>query len=124
MGWEEEEDEEWDEQSDISIGTIRSVVKRDTAMRILAFLNKNSTAYTITEISEELGLNWMTAKSNLLKLMEAGFVEPEKDNMDKRTRYFKIADKKAVKKAIQLWEYRQRMMKKKEENAKSKGSIW
>jgi predicted transcriptional regulator len=37
----------------------------------------------------------MTAKSNLLKLMEAGFVEPEKDNMDKRTRYFKIADKKA-----------------------------
>jgi len=124
MGWEEEEDEEWDEQSDISIGTIRSVVKRDTAMRILAFLNKNSTAYTITEISEELGLNWMTAKSNLLKLVEAGFVEPEKDNMDKRTRYFKIADKKAVKKAIQLWEDRQRMMKKKEENAKPKGNIW
>jgi DNA-binding MarR family transcriptional regulator len=115
-----EKDEEWNKQGDISIATIRSTVKRDSAMRILAFLNNNTDAYTITEISDEVGINWMTTKANLLKLMEAGFIEPEKDKMDKRTRHFKIADKKATEKAIELWEVRQRKLKKEESNPKPK----
>jgi len=112
------EKEEWDKQTEISIATIRSAAKRDNAMRILAFLNNNSDAYTITEISEALDMDWMTAKANLLKLMEAGFIEREEDKMDGRTRYFKLADREATEKAIEYWEDRQRKMKKKEEEKK------
>jgi predicted transcriptional regulator len=68
-------------------------------------------------------MNWMTAKHNLLKLMEAGFIEPEQDKMDKRTRFFKIADKKATEKAIEYWEDRQRKMKKEETNFKPKEPV-
>ena len=112
-----EKDEEY---SSISIATIRSAAKRDSAMRILAFLNHNSESRTIQEISDALEMDWGTAKHNLLKLTEAGFVELVPDKMDARCKYYQIADKKAVEKAIELWEDRQRKLKKKEEETKYK----
>jgi hypothetical protein len=55
--------------------------------------------------------------------MNAGFVEIEEDRMDERTKYFKIADKKATEKAIELWEDRQRKTKKKEEEEKKNPKV-
>jgi len=110
-----EKDEEY---SSISIATIRSAAKRDSAMRILAFLNHNSESRTIQEISDALEMDWGTAKHNLLKLTEAGFVELVPDKMDARCKYYQIADKKATEKAIELWEDRQRKLEKKEEEPK------
>jgi DNA-binding MarR family transcriptional regulator len=92
-------------------------------MRILVYLNNNSDAFTITEISDALDLDWGTVKWNLLKLTEAGFVEPEEDKMDKRTKHFKIADKKATEKAIEYYEDRQRKLKKQEEEEMRKPNV-
>lgn len=118
-----EDEEEYWQKSEITTATIRSTAKRNTAMRILSHLNNNSDSLTISEIAEALDIEWETTKHNLLKLMEAGFVEPEEDKMDSRTRYFKIKDKKATEKAIELWEERQRRLKKKEEKAKHKPKV-
>jgi DNA-binding transcriptional ArsR family regulator len=118
-----EKDEEWDKQTDITIATIRSAAKRDSAMRILAFLNNNSESRTIQEISDALEMDWGTAKHNLLKLMNAGFVELEEDKMDGRTKYFKISNKKAVEKAIEYYEGHQRKLRKKEEENKYKPKV-
>jgi len=90
-----EKDEEY---SSISIATIRSAAKRDSAMRILAFLNHNSESRTIQEISDALEMDWGTAKHNLLKLTEAGFVELVPDKMDARCKYYQIADKRQLRK--------------------------
>ena len=110
-----EKDEEFRQHSDVTIATIRSCAKRESCMRILTFLNDNSESRTIQEVSDRLEMDWGTAKHNLTKLMEAGFVEPEEDRMDGRTKYFKISDKKAVEKAIEYYEDRQRKLKQKEE---------
>jgi DNA-binding MarR family transcriptional regulator len=118
-----EKDEEWNKQTDITIATIRSAAKRDSAMRILAFLNNNSESRTIQEISDALEMDWGTAKHNLLKLTEAGFVELVPDKMDARCKYYQIADKKATEKAIELWEDRQRKLRKKEEENKFKPKV-
>lgn len=107
-----EKDEEWSKTTDVTIATIRSTAKRESCMRILVCLNDNSESHTIQEVSDSLEMDWGTAKHNLLKLMEAGFIEPEEDKMDGRTKYFKITDKKAVEKAIEYYEDRQRKLKK------------
>jgi DNA-binding MarR family transcriptional regulator len=106
-------DEEWSKQTDVTIATICSTAKRESCMRILTFLNNHSDAFTYTEISDELDMDWMTAKWNLLKLLEAGFVELVEDKMDARCWYYQIADKKAVEKAIEHYEDRQMKLKKK-----------
>jgi len=113
----ESEEGKWDRQ-DITIATIRSTAKRDSAIRILKHLNDNSDALTVTEISESLDMDWGTVKNQLYKLTEAGFLELVEDKMDARCKYYQIANKKAVEKAIELWEDRQRKMKKKEEEMK------
>jgi len=110
--------EEWDRRADITIATIRSTAKRESAMRILGYLNNNSDGGTIQEISDGLDMDWGTAKPNLTKLTECGFVELVKDDMDARCRYFKIASKKAVEKALELYRIRQVKMKKKEQERK------
>jgi DNA-binding MarR family transcriptional regulator len=112
------EDEEWRKQTDITIGSIRSAAKRTSMIRILTFLNNSSDAFTYTEISDELDMDWMTCKWNCLKLQEAGFIERIDDKIDLRTHYFKIADKKATEKALEYWEERQRKSKKREEEEK------
>jgi DNA-binding MarR family transcriptional regulator len=109
-----EKDEEWGKKSDITIATIRSTAKRESCIRILVYLNGNSVSRTIQEVSDNLEMDWGTAKHNLSKLMEAGFIEPEEDKMDGRTKYFKILDKKAVEKAIEYYEDRQRKSKQNE----------
>ena len=106
------EDKEWQKTTDITIGSIRSASKRTSMIRILTFLNNSSDAFTYTEISDELDMDWMTCKWNCLKLQEAGFIERIDDKIDLRTHYFKIADKKAVEKAIEYYEDRQRKLKK------------
>jgi len=118
-----EKDEEWNKQTDITIATIRSAAKRDSAMRILAFLNNNSESRTIQEISDALEMDWGTAKHNLLKLMNAGFVELVPDKMDARCKYYRIANKEAVERAIEYWEDRQRKLKKQEEENKHKPKV-
>jgi DNA-binding MarR family transcriptional regulator len=109
------ESEEYSKQSDITIATIRSTAKRNSAMRILIYLNNNSDPYTLTEIADELDMDYGTATNNLFKLTESGFIEKVEDRMDGRTKYFKISDKKATEKAIEYYEDRQRKLKKKEE---------
>jgi DNA-binding transcriptional ArsR family regulator len=115
----ESEEGKWDRQ-DITIGTILSVAKRDSAIRILKYLADNSDALTVTEISESLDMDWGTVKNQLFKLTEAGFLTLVEDKMDARCKYYQIADKKATEKAIELWEDRQRKLKKKEEETKYK----
>jgi DNA-binding MarR family transcriptional regulator len=112
------EDEEWRKQTDITIGSIRSAAKRTSMIRILTFLNNSSDAFTYTEISDELDMDWMTCKWNCLKLQEAGFIERIDDKIDLRTHYFRIADKKATEKTLEYYEDRQRKLKKKEEEEK------
>jgi DNA-binding MarR family transcriptional regulator len=112
------EDEEFRKSSDITIATIRSTAKRESCIRILVYLNGNSESRTIQEVSDNLEMDWGTAKHNLTKLTEAGFVTPEEDRMDGRTRSFKIADKKAVEKAIDHHRIRQVALKKQEEEEK------
>jgi DNA-binding MarR family transcriptional regulator len=63
-------------------------------------------------------MDWGTAKHNLLKLMNAGFVELVPDKMDARCKYYQISDKKAVEKAIELWEDRQPKIKREETKPK------
>jgi DNA-binding transcriptional ArsR family regulator len=116
----ENEEGTWDKQ-DITIGTIRSVAKRDSAIRILKHLTNNSDALTVTEISESLDMDWGTAKNQLYKLTEAGFLELVEDKMDARCKYYRIANKEAVERAIEYWEDRQRKLKKEEFNSKPKG---
>jgi len=113
-----EDKDEWSKKSDITISTIRSTAKRESCIRILTYLNDNSESRTIQEVSDGLEMDWGTAKHNLTKLTEAGFVTPEEDRMDGRTRSFKIADKKAVEKVIEYAEDRQRKLKKQEEEEK------
>jgi DNA-binding transcriptional ArsR family regulator len=113
----ENEEGIWDRQ-DITIGTIRSVAKRDSAIRILKHLTNNSDALTVTEISESLDMDWGTAKNQLYKLTEAGFLELVEDKMDARCKYYRIANKEAVERAIEYWEDRQRKLKKQEEEPK------
>ena len=112
------EDEEWQKTTDITIGSIRSASKRTSMIRILTFLNNSSDAFTYTEISDELDMDWMTCKWNCLKLQEAGFIERIDDKIDLRTHYFRIADKKATEKTLEYYEDRQRKLKKKEEEEK------
>ena len=112
------EDEEWRKQTDITIGSIRSASKRTSMIRILTFLNNHSDAFTYTEISDELDMDWMTVKWNVLKLVEAGFVSEVEDKIDLRTHYFQIADKKATEKTLEYYEDRQRKLKKQEEEEK------
>jgi len=112
------EDEEWRKQTDITIGSIRSAAKRTSMIRILTFLNNSSDAFTYTEISDELDMDWMTCKWNCLKLQEAGFIERIDDKIDLRTHYFRIADKKATEKTLEYYEDRQRKLKKQEEEEK------
>jgi len=109
----EGEEGKWDRQ-DITIGTIRSVAKRNSAIRILKHLNDNADALTVTEISESLDMDWGTVKNQLYKLTEAGFLELVEDKMDARTKYYQISNKKATEKAIEYWEDRQRKLKKEE----------
>jgi DNA-binding MarR family transcriptional regulator len=115
-----EKDEENRKSSDVTIATIRSTAKRESCMRILTYLNNNFESRTIQEVSDRLEMDWGTAKHNLTKLMEAGFVEPEEDRMDGRTRSFRILDKKATEKAIEYYEDRQRKLKQKEGMTKPK----
>jgi DNA-binding MarR family transcriptional regulator len=117
------EGEEWRKKTDVSIGTIRSTSKRTSCIRILMFLNNHSDAFTYTEISDELDLDWMTVKWNVLKLVEAGFIEQVEDKMDGRCHYFQIADKKAVEKAIEYYNIRQAKLKKQEEENKYKPKV-
>ena len=112
------EDEEFRKSSDITIATIRSTAKRESCIRILVYLNGNSESRTIQEVSDSREMDWGTAKHNLTKLTEAGFVTPEEDRMDGRTRSFKIADKKAVEKANDYYRIRQVKLKKQEEEEK------
>ncbi len=90
-------------KTEISGATIRSTSKRRSAMKILMFLDRENMPHTITEISEELDMDWSTVKHNLLKLMECEFVELVEDKMDTRTRYFQIVNKEATDKAIELY---------------------
>jgi DNA-binding MarR family transcriptional regulator len=113
-----ESEEENREPTGITIATIRSTAKRNSAMRILTFLNKNSDAHTITEISDELDMEWGTAQWNLMKLETCGFLELVEDKMDGRCKYYKIADKIAVEKVIELYRKRQDRIEKKEEETK------
>ncbi|MCJ7633898.1 MarR family transcriptional regulator [Candidatus Bathyarchaeota archaeon] len=113
-----EDKDEWSKQSDITISTIRSTSKRESCIKILVYLNGNSESRTIQEVSDGLEMDWGTAKHNLTKLTEAGFVIPEEDRMDGRTRHFRILDKKAVEKVIEYAEDRQRKLKKQEEEEK------
>jgi len=118
----ENEEGTWDKQ-DITIGTIRSVAKRDSAIRILKHLTNNSDALTVTDISESLDMDWGTAKNQLYKLTEAGFLELVEDKMDARCKYYRIANKEAVERAIEYWEDRQRKLKKQEEENKHKPKV-
>ena len=72
-------------------------------MKVLMFLDRENMPNTITEISEELDIDWSTVKHNLLKLMDCEFVEIVEDKMDSRTRYFQIVNKEATEKAIELY---------------------
>ena len=90
-------------KTEISGATIRSTSKRRSAMKILMFLDRENMPHTITEIAEELDIDWSTVKHNLLKLMECEFVELVEDKMDIRTRYFQIVNKEATEKAIELY---------------------
>ena len=90
-------------KTEISGATIRSTSKRRSAMKVLMFLDRENMPNTITEISEELDIDWSTVKHNLLKLMECEFVELVEDKMDIRTRYFQIVNKEATEKAIELY---------------------
>jgi len=113
-----EGNERFGQRTDITIATIRSTSKRNSAMRILIHLNNSDDklkAQTVTEISEALDMDWMTAKCNLVRLVECGFVELVQDDMDGRTKYFQIANHEAVEKAIELYKDRQWKLKKKEE---------
>jgi hypothetical protein len=112
------EDEEWRKQTDITIGSIRSASKRTSMIRILTFLNNSSDAFTYTEISDALDMDWMTCKWNCLKLQEAGFITEVEDKIDLRTHHFQIADKKATEKTLEYYEDRQRKLKKQEEEEK------
>jgi len=118
----ENEEGTWDKQ-DITIATIRSTAKRDSAIRILKHLTNNSDALTVTEISESLDMDWGTAKNQLFKLTEAGFLELVEDKMDARCKYYRIANKEAVERAIEYWEDRQRKLKKQEEENKHKPKV-
>ena len=118
----ENEEGTWDKQ-DITIATIRSTAKRDSAIRILKHLTNNSDALTVTEISESLDMDWGTAKNQLYKLTEAGFLELVEDKMDARCKYYRIANKEAVERAIEYWEDRQRKLKKQEEENKHKPKV-
>ena len=89
-------------KTEISGATIRSTSKRRSAMKILMFLDRENMPNTITEISEELDMDWSTVKHNLLKLKECEFVETVEDKMDIRTRYF-LVNKEATEKAIELY---------------------
>ena len=90
-------------KTEISGATIRSTSKRRSAMKILMFLNRENMPHTITEIANELDMDWSTVKHNLLKLMECEFVEAVEDKMDSRTRYFQVVNKKATERAIELY---------------------
>jgi len=90
-------------KTEISGATIRSTSKRRSAMKILMFLNLENMPHTITEIAEELEIDWSTVKHNLLKLKECEFIEIVEDKMDTRTRYFQVVNKKATEKAIELY---------------------
>ena len=83
-------------KTEISGATIRSTSKRRSAMKVLMFLDRKNMPHTITEISEELDMNWSTVKHNLLKLMDCEFVEIVEDKMDTRTRYFQVVNKEAT----------------------------
>jgi predicted transcriptional regulator len=91
------------EKVEISDATIRSTSKRRSAMKVLLFLNRENLPHTITEIAEGVDIDWSTAKHNLLKLMECNFTEIVEDKMDTRTRYYRVVDKEATKKAIELY---------------------
>ena len=90
-------------KTEISGATIRSTSKRRSAMKVLMFLDRENMPHTITEISEELDMDWSTVMHNLLKLMECQFVELVEDKMDSRTRYFQVVNKEATDKAIELY---------------------
>ena len=87
-------------KTEISGATIRSTSKRRTTMKVLMLLNRESMPHTITEISEELDMDWSTVKHNLLKLKECQFIENVEDKMDTRTRYFQVVNKEATEKEI------------------------
>ncbi|MFC1486401.1 ArsR family transcriptional regulator [Thermoproteota archaeon] len=93
-------------KKEISGATIRSTSKRRSAMKVLMFLDRENMPHTITEIAEELDMDWSTVKHNLLKLMECEFVEIVEDKMDSRTRYFQVVNKKATERAIELYKRR------------------
>ena len=90
-------------KTEISGATIRSTSKRRSAMKVLMFLDREDMPNTITEIAEELDMDWSTVKHNLLKLMDCEFVEIVEDKMDTRTRYFQVVNKEATEKAIELY---------------------
>jgi DNA-binding MarR family transcriptional regulator len=99
-------------KSSVTIATIHSASKRTSAIKILIYLNNNNDVLNMTEISNGLDMDFGTVTNNLFKLTEAGFLEKIEDQLDGRTRYFRIADKKAVATAIEFWENRERKMKK------------
>jgi DNA-binding MarR family transcriptional regulator len=103
-----ERNEDWDKKEAITIATLRSTIKRTSCMRILEYLTKNSKGDTVSEIAKKLEMEWETVKYNLVKLAKCGFLEIVRDDMDGRTKYYYIADKKATEKALELYHIKQR----------------
>ena len=82
---------------------IEVISTRKNPMKVLMFLLKTDKLCYITEIAEELGMNWFTTEANLYKLSDARLVEIVETDVDKRLKLWRVIDKVGSEKAIELW---------------------
>ena len=82
---------------------IEVISTRKNPMKVLMFLLKTDKLCYITEIAEELGMNWFTIEANLYKLNDARLVEIVETDVDKRLKLWRVVDKDGSEKAIELY---------------------
>jgi DNA-binding MarR family transcriptional regulator len=85
---------------------IAAIIKRNNAMKILLYLIRDKDeeeTYYLQRIADDLGINEMTAYSNLVKLIDAGIVEKSETDVDRRTKYYSITNKRLAEKAIEKY---------------------
>ena len=96
-----------DERRNVSEkANIIAIVRRRNPMKVLLFLHKNKKLYYIQEIADLLDMCEATVSLNLHKLNDANLVELVQSNVDKRLRFWKIANEELVEKAIEKYKYR------------------
>ena len=76
---------------------IKTLIRRVNAMKILKFFLERNDAFYLREIAEGVGVNIVTARTNLRTLEKAGLIlSKQYTNIDKMTLYFCLINKEVA----------------------------